>query len=68
MQPGNVPSSRLVARMGFRKEGFSPRYLHIDGDWRDHRLFAITREQVPLGLLHRYEQSLVAMSEPKSQE
>ena len=22
--------------------GFAPKFLHIDGDWRDHRLFAIT--------------------------
>ena len=24
--------------------GYAPKYLHIDGDWRDHRLYAITRE------------------------
>jgi ribosomal-protein-alanine N-acetyltransferase len=29
--------------------------LHIDGDWRDHRTFALTREEVPEGLLSRLE-------------
>jgi ribosomal-protein-alanine N-acetyltransferase len=29
------------------------RYLHIDGDWRDHLSFAVTAEEVPEGLLAR---------------
>jgi len=29
------------------------RFLHIDGDWRDHRTFALTREDVPEGLMNR---------------
>ena len=36
IRPENARSIRLVSRLGFSKEGFSPRYLHIDGDWRDH--------------------------------
>ena len=30
-------------------------YLHIDGDWRDHRLFAVTVEEVPGGILKRLD-------------
>jgi ribosomal-protein-alanine N-acetyltransferase len=35
-RPENVRSGRLLARLGFRIDGFAPRYLFIDGDWRDH--------------------------------
>jgi [ribosomal protein S5]-alanine N-acetyltransferase len=44
IQPGNHPSRRLVRGLGFRKEGFSPRYLKIGGHWRDHERWAIIRE------------------------
>ncbi len=44
IQPANLASIRLVKRLGFRREGFSPRYLKIGGRWRDHERWAITRE------------------------
>jgi ribosomal-protein-alanine N-acetyltransferase len=44
IQPANQASLRLVGRLGFRKEGYAPAMLFIDGAWRDHERWAITRE------------------------
>ncbi len=44
IQPENGTSIRLVQRLGFSKEGYSPRYLFINGAWRDHERWAITAE------------------------
>ncbi|MGC9268886.1 GNAT family N-acetyltransferase [Acidiphilium sp.] len=46
IQPGNVRSIRLVQRLGFCREGYSPDYLFIDGAWRDHERWAILLDQV----------------------
>jgi [ribosomal protein S5]-alanine N-acetyltransferase len=53
IRPENAASLRVVEKLGYEEYGYAPRYLHIDGDWRDHRLFAITAEDVPRGLLAR---------------
>lgn len=56
IRPENAPSRRVVEKLGFREEGVRPRYLHIDGAWRDHLVFALTAEEVPQGLLARWHQ------------
>ncbi len=54
IRPENAASLRVVEKLGFRYEGLRRRYIHIDGDWRDHYAFALTREDVPHGLLERW--------------
>jgi [ribosomal protein S5]-alanine N-acetyltransferase len=34
--PANTRSGRLLAKLGFEKEGFSKRLLKINGQWEDH--------------------------------
>ncbi|MGB8652132.1 MAG: GNAT family protein [Mycobacteriales bacterium] len=60
VRPENGPSRRVVEKLGFREEGLHPRYLYIDGGWRDHLCFAVTVEDVPEGLLARWRARQIA--------
>jgi ribosomal-protein-alanine N-acetyltransferase len=55
VRPENAASLRVVEKLGLREEGVRERLLHIDGAWRDHRSFAVTAEEVPRGLLRRWQ-------------
>ena len=54
IRPENEPSMRIVEKLGFRYEGLRRRYIHINGDWRDHFCFALTVDEVPTGVLRRW--------------
>jgi ribosomal-protein-alanine N-acetyltransferase len=54
IRPENAASLRVVEKLGFRYEGLRRRYIHINGDWRDHFAFALVREDVPEGVLNRW--------------
>ena len=54
IQPDNAPSIALVERLGFTREGYSPRYLKIAGRWRDHERWAILAEQWRAGRARRH--------------
>lgn len=50
----NQASRRVLERNGFRREGLLRRNLHINGQWQDHMLVALTAEEVlPGGALRR---------------
>ena len=53
VRPENTASIRVAQKLGFRDEGMRRRYLHINGDWRDHIAFALTVDEARDGLLHR---------------
>ncbi|WP_341718920.1 GNAT family protein [Micromonospora sp. FIMYZ51] len=56
IRPENLPSRRVVEKLGFREEAYHARYMHIDGAWRDHIGYAMTSEEVAAegGLLARW--------------
>ncbi|GAA1395412.1 GNAT family protein [Luteococcus peritonei] len=70
IRPENTPSLRVVEKLGLREEGYKPRYLHIDGDWRDHRCFAVDTDELrdadgrPVTLLSRLLDGAPAPGEP----
>jgi [ribosomal protein S5]-alanine N-acetyltransferase len=46
--PTNEASQNLLVKAGFRQEGLARRYLQINGEWRDHVLFALLEDEVQI--------------------
>lgn len=53
IRPENSASLRVVEKLGFEEVGLARRFLHIDGQWRDHRIFQILAEDAAGGLINR---------------
>lgn len=48
-RPENTASVRVAQKLGFRDEGLRLRHLYVNGQWRDHRVFAMTADERRLG-------------------
>jgi ribosomal-protein-alanine N-acetyltransferase len=59
IRPENGPSLRVTEKLGYRYEGLRRRFIHINGDWRDHFCFALTVEELPQGVLRRWKDGKV---------
>ncbi len=46
MRPENSASQRVAEKAGYTFEGMRSRYLHIDGDWRDHMIFVRVNPEI----------------------
>jgi len=44
IMPHNLPSIRVVEKLGFVCEGFSPKYLKIQGAWQGHYHYVLLNE------------------------
>jgi ribosomal-protein-alanine N-acetyltransferase len=53
IRPENTASLRIVEKLGFTEIGLAPRFLHIAGSWRDHRVFQVLAEDARDGVLSR---------------
>lgn len=47
--PENAASRALLLKVGFHEEGRARRYLQINGEWRDHVLFALLEDDPSIG-------------------
>ena len=55
IRPENEASLRVVEKLKLRQEGLKERFIHIDGAWRDHMVFAVTAEERVGSMLGRLE-------------
>lgn len=42
--PRNIPSLRVMEKLGFVKEGFSPKFMEINGIWEGHVRFGLVND------------------------
>ncbi len=63
IRPENKASLRVVQKLGFRYEGLKKNFIHINGDWRDHYVFALTSPEVSSGLLNLWRQGRMPKQE-----
>jgi ribosomal-protein-alanine N-acetyltransferase len=54
IRPENAASLRVMEKLGLRREGERREYLHIDGAWRDHVVYAVYRDEFAGGVLAAY--------------
>ncbi len=53
IRPENAASRAVADKLGYRVEGHREKYLHIDGDWRDHVTHVLFNGDIPGGLVAR---------------
>ena len=53
VRPENAPSLKVVEKLGLEEVGLARGYLHIDGGWRDHRVFQVLADEQRGRLLAR---------------
>ena len=63
IRPENRASLRVVQKLGFRYEGLKKDFIHINGDWRDHYVFALTAPEVSGGLLNLWSLGRIPIQE-----
>ena len=51
--PENTKSLRVAEKLGLRKEGIRPNFLHINGAWRDHVIYAIHEDEITDSLVSK---------------
>jgi len=59
IRPENAASLRVVEKLGFRYEGLRRRFIHINGDWRDHFCFGLVAEELDQGVMRRWKEGRV---------
>lgn len=54
VRPENKASIAVVEKLGLRFEGVKKKYIHINNDWRDHNIYALTVEEAGDGMLNAW--------------